>query len=174
VRGLGMGPGEAGQNVFVVPEPGRPQVQGLAIGDDLAGHRLALFGNVAVHVAPGNAVIALQPVGQRLAFGLIARQMEGGVAQVGQLRRDRGCGLDGVGASLAEEGVGRVVQRVLAGGDEAVGEAFDVIGIDRRRRWFRGVRPLGRKVELGHRYAFNATHPPIRSGLIIYIRLSVL
>jgi hypothetical protein len=124
-------------------------------------------------IAPFNAVIALQPVGERLAFGLVARQVERSVAQVRQLRHGCRCSLDGVGARLAKEGVGRGMERVLAGGDEAVGETFDAVGIDRRRRRFWcGGQPVGPD-ELGHGYAtLHSSKPRLRSGLLkVYTRI---
>jgi hypothetical protein len=50
------------------------------------------------------------------------------------------------------------MQGVLGGGQKAVLQAFDAVGVyvGKLRRW--EVVPLRRNVELGHRYATHATN----------------
>jgi hypothetical protein len=73
------------------------------------------------------------------ALAVVARKVERRRTQVVQALGDRRRAVDRVAALAAVVGVGRVEQRVLLAGDEAVDQAFDAMIVDRREEWRGGL-----------------------------------
>src|SRR5437764_1118193 len=154
-----MGLGEARKTVIVmVVELGRALVQGLALGDDLAVAHLLLRRHMPVDAALDVDQVGVEPRRQRCALTVVLGLRQGRLAQLRQLLLERRHALDGVLAGRAVEGVGVGVQSCLGGGQKAVLQAFDAVGIDLGTLGWWDVLPLGRKIELGHGYATHSTN----------------
>lgn len=147
-----MGLGEAGALVVVVVlELGGAPDQALALGDGLAGQRVPLCREVAVDAVAGVVDVEVEARAEHGALVVVLRLVEHRLAPSGEAVEEGRRAVDGVGAALAVEGVGRGEQRVLLGCDEAVDQALDAMRIDGAeigRRRLGLLHPLRRDVEL--------------------------
>jgi hypothetical protein len=135
LRGAGVGLGEARDLVVVVVlELGGAPDQALALGDDLALQHLLLGVAMAADAVHRVVDMGVEARAEGGALAVVARPVERLAAQVLQALGHRRRAVDRVAALLAVVGVGRVEQRVLLAGDEAVDQAFDAMVVDRWRR----------------------------------------
>jgi hypothetical protein len=91
--------------------------------------------------------MGVEPWRQRRTLAVVAGKIERCAAQILQALRDCGRAIDGVGAFRAVVGVGRVEQRILLAGDEAVDQAFEPADSRSCPRYRQGpAEELGAKV----------------------------
>ncbi len=116
----------------------------MALSEDLAAVSVALARQMTPDAVEGIGELGVELGLQRMALAFVGCLLERGIAQIAEAPADRWGGDDGIATRLPIEGIGRIEQRVLLGGYEAVDQVADPVRVDRRR-----CRRKRRRVGLG-------------------------